>query len=180
MSYQLINTASWPLTPDVLLELLQAMDIPYTHHHHPAFFTAAEGTEFEAGVPGAHGRNLFLRDQKKTRYFLVTARNETAIDLKKLAGALDAGKLSFASADDLWNMLGVRPGSVCPYAIINDRNKRVILVLEAAMMQVDGPLNFHPLVNTQTIGVDPDDMLKLLTRCDIRPLCLDMQGLAPG
>ncbi len=177
--YQCINNAPWPLQPDGLLALLQALDIPYIHHVHPAFFTVAEGQAFEAGVPGAHGRNLFLRDQKKTRYFLVSARNETAIDLKKLASVLAVKKLSFGSAEDLWEMLGVRPGSVCPYAIINDRSRRVELVLEAEMMALDCALNFHPLVNTQTIGVDPNDMLKLLTRCDITPTLLSMQGLAP-
>jgi Ala-tRNA(Pro) deacylase len=179
-SYQKLNTTAWPLIPDGLLTLLQALDIPYTHHHHPPFFTVAEGQAFEAGVQGAHGRNLFLRDQKKTRYFLVTARNETAIDLKKLAAALDVKKLSFGSAEDLWEMLGVRPGSVCPYAILNDRARRVQLVLESAMMAVtDGPLNFHPLINTQTIGVDARDMLKLLTHCDIMPVLLPMRDLAP-
>lgn len=179
-SYQNVNRTDWPLTPDGLLTLLQALDIRYTHHTHPPFFTVAEGQAFEAGVPGAHGRNLFLRDQKKTRYFLVTARNETAIDLKKLAGALDVKKLSFGAAEDLWDMLGVRPGSVCPYAILNDRARRVELVLEADMMDItDGPLNFHPLVNTQTIGVDARDLLKLLTHCDITPRLLPMQGLAP-
>src|SRR5690606_18792615 len=115
-------------------------------YEHRAVFTVAESTALERDMPGVHCRNLFLRD-KKQKMFLVVAAHETAIDLKKLPALIGADRLSFGSADRLWAYLGVRPGSVCPYAIINDKDRAVTVILDAAMM-AGAIVNYHPLVNT--------------------------------
>ncbi len=153
-----------PTTPEVLLALLSDMGIAYKVHHHPAFFTVEEGLEFEKDIEGAHCRNLFLRD-KRERMVLVSALNETKIDLKKLAPLIGYDRLSFGSAQRLWDHLGVRPGSVCPYAAINDKQGLVPVVLDKAMFS-HTLVNFHPLINTMTIGVSPADLVRFLEKID--------------
>jgi Ala-tRNA(Pro) deacylase len=150
-----------PTSPDALLARLEAMDIPFHLHHHRAVFSVAESLEIERDMPGVHCRNLFVRD-KKGRMFLISAANETVVDLKALEKVLDCGRLSFGSPERLWTYLGVRPGSVCPYALINDMQHLVTPVLDAYMMRGE-IVNFHPLVNTMTIGVSPDNLLKFIS-----------------
>lgn len=166
-----------PFAPDDLFAVLGSLGISYSLHHHKAMFTVAEGLEIERGIPGAHCRNLFVRDKKETM-FLVSALNETAIDLKKLGAALNAGRLSFGSPDRLWRHLGVKPGSVCPFAMMNDADHMVTPVLDAQMMQA-GIINFHPLLNTMTIGLTPSDLLTFMAHFGHNPLVLDMRDLAP-
>lgn len=166
-----------PLTPEGLFEILKSLKIQHNIYHHPALYTVAEALETEAGIPGAHCRNLFLKD-KKGAMFLVTALNETALDLKKLATTLNAGRFSFGSPERLYQYLGVTPGSVCPFAVVNDQGGDVQLVLDARMMQM--PLvNYHPLINTMTIGLTPADLLKLVHHVGHEPIILDMVSLAP-
>lgn len=169
--------ADLPTSPAQLLARLTALGIAYRFYEHEAVFTVAESLEIERTMPGVHCRNLFVRD-KKENMFLVVAANETAIDLKKLAPLIGAGRLSFGSAERLWTYLGVRPGSVCPYALINDRDCRVNVVLDAAMMAGD-IVNYHPLLNTMTIGVAPDDLLKFIRACGHEPQIVDLTAAAP-
>lgn len=167
-----------PATPEILLAALVGLGIKYQIHHHRPLFTVADGLEIERGIPGAHCRNLFLRDPKE-RMFLVTALNETALDLKKLAPAIGAGRLSFGSPERLMRHLGVQPGSVCPFTTINDPGQHIQIVLDATMMQK--PLvNYHPLINTMTITLTPDDLLVFLSSTGHVPLILDMTPLAPA
>ncbi len=149
-----------PTSPETLLARLESLGIRYVLHHHRAVFTVAESLEMEQTMPGIHCRNLFVRD-KKQRMFLISAANETIIDLKALESRLDCARLSFGSPERLWTALGVRPGSVCPYALVNDTQNLVTPVLDGYMMRGD-LVNFHPLVNTMTIGVAPDDLLKFI------------------
>ena len=115
-------------------------------------FTVAESQAIKQEIPGGHSKNLFLKD-KKGRLFLVVADAETRIDLKRLHEAIGAsGRLSFGSAELLREMLGVEPGSVTPFALVNDRERRVTLVLDEALMRSE-PVNFHPLVNSATTGL---------------------------
>lgn len=169
--------APLPTSPEALLAYLDGLGIGYRLYHHEAVFTVAESLEIERDMPGVHCRNLFLRDKKKVAY-LVVAANETAIDLKKLQGLIGSDRLSFGSAERLWEMLGVRPGSVCPYALINDRNKQVNVILDAAMMAGE-IVNYHPLVNVMTIGVTPDDLLKFIRSCGHEPRVVDLAAAAP-
>jgi Ala-tRNA(Pro) deacylase len=173
----LIPDESLPTTPEQLLARLGTLGIPYQLHYHKAVFSVAESLDIERDMTGIHCRNLFLRDKKETM-FLVSAANETKIDLKKLSDLLGAGRFSFGSPERLWTYLGVRPGSVCPYAIINDTGKAVTLILDAAMMKGD-IVNFHPLLNTMTIGVKPDDLIKFVRSTGHEPRIVDLTTAAP-
>lgn len=162
-----------PTSPESLLARLDALEIPYTLHHHRAVFTVAESTGLERDLPGVHCRNLFIRDKKK-RMFLISAANETKIDLKDLEATLTCARLSFGSPERLWTHLGVRPGSVCPYAMMNDRENLVTPVLDAYMMRGD-LVNFHPLINTMTISTRPDDLLKFIRSTGHDPLIINFE-----
>lgn len=163
--------------PEQLFAHLQGLGISYSLHHHPAVFTVAESGLLDRSLPGIQCRNLFLRDKKKAM-FLVVAANETKIDLKKLESLIGSDRLSFGSPDRLWDYLGVRPGSVCPYALINDRQEMVNVVLDDYMMRGD-IVNYHPLVNTMTIGVRPDDLLRFIRSTGHEPKIVDLSAAAP-
>jgi Ala-tRNA(Pro) deacylase len=166
-------TAAAPLTPEQLIARLEALGIVTTRIDHPAVFTVAESKELRGRVPGHHTKNLFLKD-KKGRLFLVSALESTRIDLKHLHEVLGAsGRLSFGSAELLMEVLGVAPGSVTAFAVANDIAGRVSMVLDAALM--DGQrLNFHPLVNTATLGIARDDMLAFLRATGHEPLIVQL------
>ncbi len=162
-----------PLTPDALCAFLTARAIPYERLDHVAVFTVAESKALRGTVPGLHSKNLFLKD-KKGRYFLVSARESTRIDLKRLHEAIGAsGRLSFGTAEQLMQKLGVTPGSVTAFAVINDRDGAVKLVLDSQLMTGE-PMNFHPLINTATLTIAPDAMLDFLRAVDHAPLIVDL------
>jgi Ala-tRNA(Pro) deacylase len=150
------------ITPSELLERLRDLGIAADTHEHPAVFTVAESRPVKEAIPGAHSKNLFLKD-KKGRLFLVVAKDETAIDLKRLHETLGAsGRLSFGSADQLRETLGVEPGSVTPFAAVHDRDGRVTIILDEALARAER-VNFHPLVNTMTTGLTPSELLAFLS-----------------
>ena len=150
-----------PLTPQQLLDRLAGLGIRADTVEHEPVFTVAESRPVKARIPGAHSKNLFVKD-KKGRFFLITAKDETPIDLKRAHEAIGAsGRLSFGSADQLREVLGVEPGSVTPFAVVNDRAGRVTLILDANLMRHDR-VNFHPLVNSMTTGVGPDDLIRFV------------------
>lgn len=149
------------LTPSELIERLHHLGIAAETHEHPAVFTVAESRPVKDAIPGAHSKNLFLKD-RKARLFLVVAKDDTAIDLKRLHEAIGAsGRLSFGSAELLRTTLGVEPGSVTPFAAVNDRAGDVTVILDAALARAER-VNFHPLVNTMTTGVTPDELIAFL------------------
>lgn len=149
-----------PTTPTALFEVFQALDIPYDLHHHKAVFTVAESSAIDTAISGTPCRNLFLRDKKKRNYLLVL-QNDTDVDIKKLAPVIGSDRLSFGSADRLWEFLGVRPGSVCPFSIINDTDHQVKILLDQSMMETD-IVNYHPLLNTMTVSLTPKDLIKFI------------------
>ena len=150
-----------PLTPQQLLDYLAELGIAAETVEHEAVFTVAESQSVKARIPGAHSKNLFVKD-KKGRIFLITAKGETAIDLKRTHETLGAsGRLSFCSADQLRDLLGVEPGSVTPFGVVNDREGRVSVILDANLMEHER-VNFHPLVNTATTGVSREDLVRFL------------------
>ncbi len=171
------NGSDLPTTPEILLARFDAMGIVYTLHRHKAVYTVAESEAVDADIPGTHCRNLLLRDNKK-RNFLVCLQNSTIIDIKKLADVIGSGKLSFGSAERLWEYLGVRPGSVCPYSIVNDTNNEVNIFLDASMMN-DDILNFHPLINTMTVSVAPKDLVRFIESTGHTPHIVDLSPAAP-
>lgn len=166
-----------PTSPEQLLDYLGTLGIPFRIYHHEAVFTVAESSRIEREWPGVHCRNLFVRDKKEQMY-LVVAAHETKVDMKKLADVIGAGRLSFGSPERLWTYLGVRPGSVCPYSIINDKGNAVEVILDAHMMMGE-IVNYHPLVNTMTIGVKPEDLIKFIRSCGHEPRIVDLTPAAP-
>lgn len=171
------NTDATPFGPDQLFDRLQQASIRVETYHHPAIFTVADGEDLHASIPGLHCRNLFLRD-KKGAMFLVTAANETKIDIMKLQRLLGSGRLSFGSPERLWHYLGVRPGSVCPFAVINDKEKAVRMVLDDTMMTAD-LVAVHPLDNTMSVTIAPADLVTFLRSTGHEPDILDMSTAAP-
>ena len=143
-----------PLTPDALLDLLAANGIPATTHTHPAVHTVAESQALRGDIPGAHTKNLFLRDGKKT-YFLVTIAEDTPVNLKALKGPLGAkGSLSFGSAEALYEHLGVLPGAVTLLAAANDTAGLVKVAIDAELLKAEA-VGCHPLTNERTTVLTP-------------------------
>ncbi len=157
-----------PVTPDELFAYLDSLGIAHRTVSHPPVFTVEEARALRGQVPGGHTKNLFLRD-KKGALFLVVAPEDAAIELKSLHRLLGAsGRFSFCSADVMRETLGVEPGSVTPFAMINDKAGRVAVILDAAMMAHD-VLNFHPLLNTGTTTISREGLLKFLEATGHRP-----------
>jgi Ala-tRNA(Pro) deacylase len=157
-----------------LLDRLVSLGIGSTTLDHPAVFTVAEITGIEKQLPGGHTKNLFLKC-KKGNIYLVVALNDAAIDLKSLHKRIDAGRLSFGSAELLDELLGVKPGSVTPFALINDTGQRVTVILDEAMMRHDF-LNYHPLENTATTNIARDDLLRFIRSCGHEPRIIAVSG----
>jgi Ala-tRNA(Pro) deacylase len=150
-----------PANPADLFALLDRLGIAHTTVTHPALFTVEESRTLRGSIPGGHTKNLFLKD-KKGALFLVVALEDAVIELKSLHRLLEAsGRFSFGSADLLRATLGVEPGAVTPFAAMNDNERRVTVVLEAAMMQHE-TLNYHPLVNTMTTSIARADLIRFL------------------
>ena len=157
-----------PVSPDELFAYLDSLGIAHQTVRHPPVFTVEEARALRGQVPGGHTKNLFLRD-KKGALFLVVAPENAAIELKSLHRALGAsGRFSFGSAELMRETLGVEPGSVTPFAAINDKDALVTVILDAAMM-VHYLLNFHPLVNTGTTTISREGLLKFLEATGHRP-----------
>jgi Ala-tRNA(Pro) deacylase len=155
-------------SPDELFGYLDSLGIAHQTVTHPPMFKVEDGRTLRDRVAGGHTKNLFLRD-KKGIVFLVVAPAEAAIELKSLHRRLGAsGRFSFGSAELLREMLGVEPGSVTPFAAINDKSGQVTVVLDATMMR-EPTLNFHPLINTGTTTISRDGLLKFLEATGHRP-----------
>jgi Ala-tRNA(Pro) deacylase len=157
-----------PATPTGLFDLLDRLGISYATVSHPPLFTVEESRTLRGTIPGGHTKNLFLKD-KGGAYYLIVACEEATIDLKGLHRRLGAkGRFSFGSADALWELLGVRPGSVTPFAAINDVSGKVVVVLDRAML-AHGILNYHPLVNTMTTSIPGPGLVTFLKACGHEP-----------
>lgn len=147
---------------------LASLDISWRTYRHPPVFTVEEAASLYASQPGGHTKNLFLKD-KKHNLWLVVARDALRLDLNALARMLGAPRFSFGSAELLLDTLGIEPGSVTPFAIMNDRSRRVRVVLDEDMLTVE-PLNFHPLRNDRTTAITAADLLKFIRACEHEPL----------
>jgi Ala-tRNA(Pro) deacylase len=157
-----------PASPDELFAYLDRLGITHKTVTHPAAFTVGDARALRGAIPGGHTKNLFLRDKKGVPY-LVVANEDAAIELKSLHRQLGAtGRFSFGAADLLRTLLGVEPGSVTPFAAINDADGQVMVILDAAMM-AQPVLNFHPLANTATTTISREDLLKFLEATGHKP-----------
>jgi Ala-tRNA(Pro) deacylase len=159
-------------TPDELFERLDELGIAHETAHHLALSTVAESQAIRGQIPGAHNKNLFLRDKKKQNWLVCTLEDKE-IDLKKLSGQIGAARLSFGSADRLGEFLGVRPGAVTAFALINDPDCRVNVVLDGDML-AHSVVNFHPLDNTMTTTISSRDLLRFVDACGHVPQTLSL------
>jgi Ala-tRNA(Pro) deacylase len=156
-----------PATRQDLLARLAGLGIEAETVEHPAVFTVAESSMLERRLPGGHTKNLFLKD-KKDRLFLVVALGHARIDLKTLHNKLGCERLSFGRPELLMEVLGVPPGSVTPFALINDTPHRVTVILDADMMRYER-LNYHPLANTATTNIAREDLVRFIRSCGHQP-----------
>jgi Ala-tRNA(Pro) deacylase len=144
-----------PATPADLFALLDRLGIAHVSVSHAALFTVEQSRALRGQIPGGHTKNLFLKD-KRGEFYLVVAPEDAAIALKSLHQRLGAGRFSFGSAEAMRELL--EPGSVTPFAAVNDTKGRVRVVLDAALLAHE-VLNFHPLVNTMTTSISREGLL---------------------
>jgi Ala-tRNA(Pro) deacylase len=161
-----------------LINILEQLKIPATTVDHPAVFTVAESAEIDRLIPGGHTKNLFLKDPKG-KLWLVVAHAHTEVDLKALSRRAGAGRFSFGRAERLREVLGVSPGSVTVFALINDEAGSVSVILDEALMAFD-TINGHPLENVATTNIARDDLLRFIRACGHEPRVLYLGRDAPG
>jgi Ala-tRNA(Pro) deacylase len=163
--------------PAHLFAFLDRHGIAHRTLEHPPVFRVGEGAEIKAALPGGHTKNLFLKDAKD-RLWLISALGETQIDLKGLPRVIGSGRLSFGSPDLMALTLGVTPGSVTAFGLINDKEHRVTFVADAALMASD-PVNFHPLTNAATTAVSREGFRAFLAALGITPIVVDFAADPP-
>jgi Ala-tRNA(Pro) deacylase len=146
-----------------LFDRLRALGIAWVGYEHVPVFTVEEAAAVNAVQPGGHTKNLFLKD-KKGGLWLVVLRDDFRLDLNMLSKQIGAPRFSFGSGEFLIATLGVPPGSVTPFALINDPDHKVRVVLDEAMLKRD-PINFHPLRNDRTIAVSAEALLEFIADC---------------
>ncbi len=163
-----------PATQDELFQRLDALGVAHVTHRHKPVFTVAESTDIKTAMPGGHTKNLFLKD-KKGALFLLCAIAETVIDLNAVSKLIGAGRFSFGSGDLLMEKLGVPAGSVTLFALINDPECEVRLILDEALYAHD-PVNFHPLSNDATTATSPDGMARFVASLGRAPIRIAFDG----
>jgi Ala-tRNA(Pro) deacylase len=149
-------------TPEGLLARLDAAGIATRTVRHAAVFTVAESQALRGELPGAHSKNLFLREAKTGQLCLAVLEEARRVSVNALARAAGWGKVSMADAEALRATLGVTPGSVTPFGLVNARPGEVRVALDAALAESEGLVWFHPLVNTASTGLRPADLLAFL------------------
>ena len=163
-------------TPQDLFSRLEGLGISYTTREHQAVFTVQESKELRGALPGGHCKNLFLKD-KKGQLWLVVALEDRSLDTKKLRHVIGASHLSFGNPELLQEVLGVEPGAVTPFGLMNDTDHRVRIVLDKEMLEHD-PLNYHPLTNTATTAISAQDLIAFIEACGHSPLIVDLAPAA--
>ena len=167
-----------PASPEDLFALLDRLGIATETVSHEPLFTVEQSRGLYEKLPGGHAKNLFLVDRKHRR-FLVVAEKDSAIDLKHLHRKIGAsGRLSFGKADRMLEFLGVDPGSVTPFGLINDTGREIDVVLDERLMAHER-VHFHPLVNTSTTRIASADLLRFLEATGHEARVLALSGPAP-
>ncbi len=150
-----------------LFARLASLGIATTTTDHPPVFTVEQARELRGAIPGGHCKNLFLKDAKG-ELWLIVCLEDARIDLKSLPQKIGSARLSFGRPDLLREVLAVDPGSVTPFALVNDHRRRVNVILDEAMMAHD-QLSYHPLENTATTTIASGDLLKFVRACGHDP-----------
>ena len=161
-----------PATEEDLFAFLDRLGIETKTIRHPAVFTVEEARSLRGDLPGGHCKSLFLKD-KKGKLWLAVVLEHRVVDLKALAERIGAARISFGSETRLYDTLGIRPGSVTPFALINDPGHRVTVVLDKGMLALS-PLHYHPLDNRATTAIAPEDLLKFIDACGHERLIVDI------
>jgi Ala-tRNA(Pro) deacylase len=154
---------------------LDSLGISYDRHEHPPVATAAEADAHWAGIEAAHCKNLFLRNQKGDRHYLVIVAHTKRADLRAVANQIGDGKLSFASPERLMKYLGVTPGAVSPFGLMHDREHHVRLFLDRDLKGA-ARISFHPNVNTVTLVMTFADFERFLDSCGVLAHYVDVGG----
>ena len=149
-----------PASPHDLFAFLDELGIPHETVEHEATFTVAEGRDLKATMPGGHSKNLFMKDKAGT-LVLISAWADNALKLNALHRRIGTRRLSFTDGNLLIEVLGVPPGSVTPFALMNDEQARVRFLVDAALVAFER-INFHPLVNTATTGIRSADLRRFV------------------
>jgi Ala-tRNA(Pro) deacylase len=174
----LSNPTRRPATREELLQRLGELGIATRTVEHPPQFTVADGHAALDGLPGGHTKNLFLKDADGA-LFLIVALADTKVDLKGLPKRLGCARLSFGKPELLLEVLGVTPGSVTAFAVMNDVAHRVSVVVDAALMAHD-TVNCHPLENTATTNIARDDLLRFIRATGHEPRTAKLGDDAAG
>jgi Ala-tRNA(Pro) deacylase len=147
-----------------VVERLRDLGIAFERHEHPPVATVEQAAEHWAGIDAAHCKNLFLRNQKGDRHYLLILEHSKKADLRAVANQIGDGKLSFGSPERLLKHLGLTPGSVSPFGLIHDSTHSVRVVVDRDL-QGAARLSFHPNINTATLVVSKDDFVRFLAAC---------------
>lgn len=148
-----------PATPDELSAYLDRLGIETRTVSHPPLFTVADSQALRGEIPGGHTKNLFVKD-RKDNFFLLTVEEEAVVDLKTIHGVIGAaGKVSFGKPEALLELLGVTPGAVTLFGLLNDTGNRVKFFIDDHLLAQD-VINAHPLTNDATTSISPGDVLK--------------------
>jgi len=160
-----------------LARFLREHGIAAPRHEHPAVMTVEESLRHVPKLPGAKTKNLFLRDKKARRHFLVTVPHDMAVDIDGLAAMLGVGGVGFASAERLQKYLGITAGSVSLLALVNDEVLAVEFVIDRALWEAES-VHAHPLVNTATMVISHADLERFLAATRHVPRVIDVPARA--
>ena len=152
-----------------LLDRLESLGIAFTRIEHPAVYTVEQARSYWSDLAGSHSKNLFLRNKKGNRHYLVILEDSKSADLKSLTRFLGEDRLSFASPQRLERLLGLEPGAVSPFGLMNDGEKEVRVIIDQDLKAAE-MIYFHPNVNTATVGLSFADFERFLQDCgqDVR------------
>lgn len=143
-------------------QYLTERNVPYKVTEHEAVYNMAEAAAISLPYPEAEAKNLFVRDDKKRNYYLITVKGDKRVDLKEFRQKQQTRSLSFASAEDLMDIMGLIPGAVTPLGVLNDEERKVQLFLDRAFLDAPGLIGVHPNDNTATIWLKTEDMLRVI------------------
>jgi len=163
------------MTSVELIAYFNEHNLKFDVHSHVAVFTTAEGDHVKESIPGAHSKNLFLKDKKKN-YILVSVLDHKRVDLKALSDAVGLGRFSFCNECELLQFVGVTPGSVTPYGLIHDTQGQVRFFLDRDFLDHDW-VNFHPLRNDQTVCMNRSGFLSFFEGIKHKPTIIDIPVL---
>ena len=164
-----------PKTPAELFAFLEKLGIKVTSVSHPPLFTVADSQTLRGDIPGGHTKNLFLKD-KKDNFFLVTVGEEAEVDLKQIHHLIGASsRVSFGKPEALMEHLGVIPGAVTAFGLINDERGLVKFVLDSTLME-HATINAHPLTNEATTSIAAADLLRFARATGHEPAILKVSA----